>query len=172
MNNWEKIWEVIISDDTIKNEYRKTFLLNIFQSICSKANNELDYKKHILTLFRQSTCLTDTIKAIVERECKYELSDEDVEIMLPWFQAYRRKSDKRKSIPLALKQELYKKQNGLCAVCEQKLVKNWSEVHVDHIIPWVLVGDELENNYQVLCETCNKCKNSKIDYIFKKMIKL
>ena len=69
-------------------------------------------------------------------------------------------------------EELFKEQNGKCAVCGENLGDNWSIIHVDHIIPWALVGDELKDNYQVLCETCNESKSANTDYIFKNLIKL
>ena len=63
-------------------------------------------------------------------------------------------------------------QNGRCVVCGELFDKDLSKVHIDHIIPWMLVGDELKNNYQCLCETCNECKSAHTDYMFRNLIKL
>ncbi|MBR5553923.1 MAG: HNH endonuclease [Clostridia bacterium] len=32
--------------------------------------------------------------------------------------------------------------------------------HLDHIIPWDYVGDNLSDNYQMLCEICNTRKGT------------
>lgn len=34
------------------------------------------------------------------------------------------------------------------------------DFHVDHIVPWDYVGDELENNKRVLCAACNRKKSN------------
>ena len=52
-------------------------------------------------------------------------------------------------------------------ICGEPLGPVMAKIHVDHIIPWKLVGDELNDNYQALCETCNECKSARTDYIFK-----
>lgn len=36
---------------------------------------------------------------------------------------------------------------------------NVDDFHVDHIVPWDYVGDELENNKRVLCAACNRKKS-------------
>ena len=57
-------------------------------------------------------------------------------------------------------------------ICGCELGDNWSKIHVDHVVPWELVGDELENNFQDLCEKCNEEKNASTNYIFLRMIGL
>ena len=34
------------------------------------------------------------------------------------------------------------------------------DFHVDHIVPWDYVGDELKNNKRVLCAACNRKKSN------------
>jgi 5-methylcytosine-specific restriction endonuclease McrA len=49
------------------------------------------------------------------------------------------------------------RQNQRCAICGGLLVD--SEVHLDHIIPWYLVGDVPDgSNWQLLCASCNRGK--------------
>lgn len=162
----------LASDAQIRQEYEKSFMLNMFRKICVKMHNDEVYKAKIRTLFRESFDKKITTQIIIKREFDYDLIMDEADIMSAWFDAHFKKSNKRKAIPLSIKEELFKKQNGKCAVCGENLGDNWSIIHVDHIIPWALVGDELKDNYQVLCETCNESKSANTDYIFKNLIKL
>lgn len=172
MDYWDIIWDKIINDPSIKHEYRIAFLLNIFQKLCSKMNKNDEYRHHVFKLYRQSFDFKETTCIIIQKEYGIPLNEEDSTYISEWIEAYIKKESKRKMIPQSVKEELYKKQNGLCAACGQPLGDQWGNIHVDHIIPWVLVGDELKDNYQDLCETCNRCKSSKTDYIFKKLLYL
>ncbi len=169
---WDDIWNELVSNPNIKTEYNNAFLLNMFQKICSKMSKEEEYHRFVLHLFLQTKDTLSVTKSLIARECSYTLSDEEAIIVREWFDAYRKKKSKRAPISKSLKKELTDKQQGFCASCGQELGTDWSKIHVDHIIPWVLVGDELKNNYQVLCDTCNECKSSKTDFIFKSMINL
>lgn len=162
----------LATEEQIREEYQKSFMLNLFRKICVKMRNDSTYKAKIQNLFRESFNKNVTVQLIVRREFDYDLTKEEAEIMCKWFDAHFKKSNRRKSIPLSVKMELYKKQNGKCAVCGENLGADNSKIHVDHIIPWTLVGDELEDNYQDLCDTCNECKSASTDYIFKNLIKL
>lgn len=165
-------FEDLISDTTIKEEYKKTFLLNIFKKIIKMMKNDCTIENNVKTLFRQSTNKQVTTIAIIRNYLNYELTQDDATLMNTWFCAYFSKSNRRKSFSDDFKQELYLKQRGLCAVCGEPLDKNISKNHIDHIIPWILVGDELPNNYQYLCSFCNESKSCHTDYIFKRLLKL
>lgn len=162
----------LASDEQIRQEYQKTFLLNMFRKICVKMNNDESYQRKVRTLFLQSHNHSQTTQILVAKLFDYELSLEEACTMSVWFEAYLRKSNRRKPIPMSVKYDLHKRQQGRCMVCGEALGSDWSKIHIDHIIPWVLVGDELLDNYQALCDTCNQCKSSSTDYIFKNMIKL
>lgn len=164
--------EKLASDEQIRQEYQKSFMLNMFRKVCVKMNKDDAYRTKIRNLYLQSHDRALTTRIIIERVFDYELSLEEATIMSEWFSAYMRKSSKRKNLPLSLKIELYNKQKGRCMVCGEELGDDWSKIHIDHIIPWALVGDELQDNYQDLCDTCNQCKSSSTDFIFKNMIKL
>ncbi len=165
--------EELAASEEVRQEYKKAFLLNMFQKICVRMERNPQFKAKVKNLFRQSYDKCDTVSAIIRNELKYdELSSEDAAIMQMWFEANLRKTSRRKVIPQEVKERLYKSQNGKCVVCGEELGNDWSKIHVDHIIPWKLVGDELADNYQDLCETCNECKSARIDYLFKNLIKL
>ena len=164
--------EQIATTEQIKTEYKKTFLLNLFQKICIKMNKILEYRNKNLKLLRQSHDNIETTKIIIKKEFNYDLDEEEALIIHKWLLTYFKKSLSRKKFSQEIKNSLYEKQNGKCPICGECLGDEWSKIHVDHIIPWVLVGDELDDNYQLLCDICNQCKSSRTDYIFKNLIGL
>lgn len=164
--------EDIATIEHIKEEYKKTFLLNLFQKLCVRMNKDAEYHKKVLTLYRQSVDVFKTTAIIVKKAFNYDLTEEDSKTIHKWLSAYFKKTATRKKIKEEIKTQLYTEQNGRCIICGEKLGTEWSRIHVDHIIPWVLVGDELEDNYQLLCDTCNQCKSSRTDYVFKSLIGL
>ncbi len=164
--------EPMTTTEQIKEEYRKTFLLNIFKKLCKKMNKDSQYRNKTLKLFRQSYDTIETTQIIVKKEFNCDLDKEESLKIHKWLTAYFKKSPSRKIIPQETKFYLYEKQKGLCVICGESLGNIWSEIHVDHIIPWVLVGDELDDNYQLLCDTCNQCKSSRTDYIFNSLLGL
>ena len=172
IDSWEQLWNKLSSDQSIMEEYRIAFLLNLFQKVCSKMEDDVEYRKHVNKLFLQSFSRLNTTKEIICDATSVLLPDDDVRIIDKWFDAYRKKKSVRKAIPNSIKSKLYSKQKGRCEVCGIELGNDWRKIHVDHIIPWKLVGDELEDNYQLLCSTCNECKSAKTDYLFKSLINL
>ncbi len=164
--------EELASDETIKKEYKKSLLLNIFKKLVVMMKRDDTMKLKVRKLFLQTTDAEMTTKIIVSKYFNFDLSKEDAHTMFQWINAHFNKQPKRKIISLDFKEKLYRLQNGKCAVCGEDLGEDLSKIQVDHIIPWVLVGDELENNYQCLCQTCNECKSAHTDYIFKKLINL
>lgn len=172
LQSWEEIWKVMVSSEEAKEEYRKAFLLNMFQKLVARMNVDSKYKNHIMALYRQTSDVKEVTRVIYLREFDYKLEENEIQLLTHWMNAYRRKHSSRKSISTEVKRLLCEKQGNRCEICNQPLGDISSKIHVDHIIPWVLVGDELEDNFQVLCDTCNECKSSKTDYIFKSLIKL
>lgn len=162
----------LATDEQIREEYQKSFMLNMFRKICVKMKNDNAYKTKLQTLFRETFDKSITTKSIIKKEFDYDLSNAEAKTMQLWFDAHFKRSSHRKTIPLSVKKKLFENQHGKCAVCGESLGEDWSKIHIDHIIPWTLVGDELEDNYQNLCETCNECKSASTDYIFKNLIKL
>ncbi|MDD3831264.1 MAG: HNH endonuclease [Clostridia bacterium] len=164
----------LMNNESIKKEYKITVLLTMFKKLCIKMKNNPSYQMKVQNLFRQTHDKCITARLITEQEFGIALSDEESQTMSIWLNANLRKKNQRNAsyTSLSAKKELYKKQEGICAACGEQLGTEWSRIHVDHIVPFVLVGDELENNYQVLCETCNECKSAKVNYVFSKMIKI
>ncbi len=169
-----KSLDCILDQPDVRDLYKRTLLLSIFKKICVKMNNDSGYKSKIHTLFRETFDPIITVKRIIEQECDTSLEREELAILLPWFVAHLRKKPQRNPsfTNISAKKALYEKQNGICASCGEPLGTQWNKIHVDHIIPFMLVGDELEDNYQALCSTCNECKSNKTDFLFQKLIKL
>lgn len=164
--------EELASNEEIKEEYRRTFLLNILQKFVGRMRREDTYRLHVNNLYKQSTDKVITSKVILNNDFKYDATESDAVLFNRWVTAHLKKTDRRKGFSDSFKKELFEKQKGICAVCGEALGTDFSKIHVDHIIPWTLVGDELEDNYQYLCSTCNECKSCHTDYIFKNLIKL
>ena len=161
----------IFDQELIGIEYHKMELLRILEMFCGDLK-DVGFQTKIRSFYRGTFDNVSTTKAIVSKEYKKEISDEDAELMTKWIMARLRKKTQRNSIPDSVKIELKNRQNSKCNICGADLGDSLADIHVDHIIPWVLVGDELENNYQDLCKDCNLKKNKQIDYMYKKLVKL
>ena len=153
-------------DEKVCAEYERAFLLNIFTQMCDMIKKDKNYKRQIMRMLRESPNFSYTFGLFIEREFDVELSDAEINLICTWMRANLAKMTSRKEIPKSEKERLYVQQGGKCAICQKELGDDWSKIHVDHIIPWDYVGDELAYNYQDLCETCNFEKGNNITYTF------
>lgn len=62
------------------------------------------------------------------------------------------------TLSIDIRSKLFKLQNGLCNGCACDLVPGF---HLDHIVPLVRGGLNVNSNVQLLCPTCNLSKGSK-----------
>lgn len=62
---------------------------------------------------------------------------------------------------VAVVQELYRSQNGLCAICSQPLSP--ADMDVDHKIPFSYGGGNERKNIQVAHTSCNRSKQAQVD---------
>ncbi len=164
--------EQMLMDDAVKEEYRRAFLLNVFRKLCSKMQKNNSVRDEIRVLFRQTYDPTNTTKLIVRKYIGCDLDDIESAMIEKWIRAHFNKNNRRMPISNNTKERLFAIQQGCCRLCGEPLGKDWSMIHVDHIIPWSLVGDELDDNYQLLCSTCNESKSASTDYVFKQLLKL
>ena len=104
----------------------------------------------------------------MKRYCGINLPEKDNLIMTEWIYDYLSKKDARASVPKERKTALLEKQSYCCACCGISI--DLANSHYDHDIPWTFVGDELENNYQMLCSYCNEHKSSRPYYMLKRKI--
>lgn len=156
--------------DTIKfmKLTHQTLLQFILESICHKINSDPQSRKKVFTKYYQSRNDCTVAQKIAYEICGIKLPPKDLLWLNKCILANLKKREKRKLISLQEKKDLLDKQNYKCACCNKDITLNNS--HYDHIVPWNLVGDELEDNYQMLCTYCNEHKNSSIYYMFKRQI--
>lgn len=70
----------------------------------------------------------------------------------------------RKTIPLTVRHNIFKRDNYTCIKCGQSPAKNPTnvELEVDHILPVARGGNNDVENLQTLCRKCNQGKKDKI----------
>ena len=143
----------------------KTMMLFILEDVCRIVK---DKRNQIVREYQKSSNNDLVTKRIVKMYCGVELPSNDTSIMTQWIINFLTKMDKRASISKEKKMELLKEQCYLCACCGTRIDLNNS--HCDHDIPWTFVGDELDDNYQMLCTYCNEHKSSRPYYMLKRKI--
>ena len=171
MDSFDSVWSQLMGNmDEFKKEYKTAFLLKKYESFVSMMNGDVGFERKIRDLYIQSYDKVNTTKLIAERYLFLELSEEDANFFWKLINAYLNKKVYRCEIDIMEKRKIYNKQEGKCAICcsEEKI----SKMHVDHDVPWKMVGDELDDNYQLLCEKCNLKKGSKVVYKLMNIMKL
>lgn len=139
----------------------------ILQGICEKMKKDDDFFLRMKRLYFSMDELSATEK-LIYTSYKLVLPKDDLEWMNKCIIAYFKKKDTRKSIDYSERKALLEVQNYKCAVCKTALTLG--EAHIDHIIPWDYVGDELENNLQALCSDCNLHKSNHVANTVKNII--
>ena len=132
---------------------------NLLRIICKKMKADKDLYLKVKKMFFSTSDLSAT-KKVVKRLCDCQLSEDDLLWMNMCIKAFLDKNNKRAVISEELKKQLLEKQQCRCAICGDMIDR--SSVHVDHIIPWDYVGDELKDNYQALCPDCNLHKSNHV----------
>ena len=131
----------------------------LLKIVCEKLKKEPSFFSWAKKVF----FATDNLKAtriVVEKACKCQLSEDDILWMQICIKAFFSKSGTRRQIPMEEKKRLLEIQGNRCAICGCEItIQN---MHVDHIIPWDYVGDQLNDNYQGLCENCNLSKSNHV----------
>lgn len=148
-------------------EIKKTIHLEHFKQFCYLFSSATD-KQKLRNIFYFSSCKVKTTINMFQNEMKIVLTEDEAKYMLELIQAYLNKSTFRKKVDNFVRNELLVKQNHKCAICSCYMDNN---AHLDHIIPFKYVGDELKNNYQLLCPNCNRIKNVNMDYQLKYLIR-
>ncbi len=157
----EKVLDILvmngIDESLFYQKMHRTLLLGVFEAICKdiKKKNAKAIEKE---KFRKHSDKIVATKNIVKRYVGCYLSDEDYEELKTLLIAYFRAGEPRKKYDADFRECLIHKQGGRCAICQTDISSRTS--HLDHIVPWDYVGDVLDENYQMLCETCNERKGT------------
>jgi 5-methylcytosine-specific restriction endonuclease McrA len=149
-----------INEEILYDALHKDILESVLSEICEymKANDSsyISMKK----IYYRSTNDIDAIRQIVRNICRLSLPEQDLEWLNNCVKAFMKKKPHRKQLSNAFRQELWNKQGKKCRICGKEILAN--DGHIDHIVPWDYVGDELVNNYQVLCSDCNLHKSNHV----------
>ena len=146
----------------------QSLLLFVLEEVCQKLKYDPALKAQVRSEFRKTKDHTKVCLKLVEKICGTMLTDSDGLIISTWIQAFFKKGNTRKLPSFSEKQRLLSTQGNRCACCNQPLTPEAG--HYDHIIPWDYVGDELPNNYQMLCSYCNEHKSNNVYYLLKRQV--
>lgn len=157
----EKIEEILslngIDQQSFNQKVYQTLILGVFEVVCKemkKQNARIIEKEN----FRKHKNKAIAAKLIVQRYTGCQLPGDAYIFMADLLSAYFRTGAPRKTFDDSFRKDLTSKQKFQCAICKRRITS--SSGHVDHIIPWDYVGDNLKDNYQMLCETCNERKGT------------
>jgi len=108
--------------------------------------------------FKDETFDTDKI----EKETAQLILDDDVtnkKGIYPYILTRNEKYLNIRAFTPAMKQKVYEKQKGKCAICKKEFPLK--EMEADHITPWHEGGKTDEENCQLLCKEDNRRKSGK-----------
>lgn len=156
------------SDELFYNCLHQTMLIFVLEDLCKVMKNDPETRTDIMKEYYR---IKDNIKAtdkIVRSYCGTRLPEEDLQWINKCLLANLKKRAKRVIVSDQKKEVLLISQQYKCACCGDTI--NLKNSHYDHIVPWDFVGDELENNYQMLCSYCNEHKSASTYYMLKRQI--
>ena len=163
-----------INEEVLYDALHKDILESILSEICEYMKADDSSYISVKKIYHRNINDIDAIKQIVQNVCHLSLPEQDLEWLNKCVKAFMKKKPHRKQFSNALRQELWNKQDKRCRICGKEILAE--DGHIDHIVPWDYVGDELDNNYQVLCPDCNLHKSNHValailSLIFSKMKK-
>ena len=157
-----------INEEVLYDALHKDILESILSEICQSMKvNDSSYISIKKIYYRNANDI-DAIKQIVKNICHLSLPQNDLEWLNKCVKAFMKKKPHRQQFPNALRQELWNKQGKKCRICGKEILAE--EGHIDHVVPWDYVGDELEGNYQLLCSDCNLHKSNHVALAVRSLI--
>jgi 5-methylcytosine-specific restriction endonuclease McrA len=149
-----------IDVEVLYDALHKDILESILSEVCEYMKASDSSYILVKKIYYQSTSDIDAIKRVVRNICHISLPEQDYKWLNDCIKAFMKKKPHRKQISDSLRLALWNKQGHTCCVCGKEI--RAQDGHVDHIVPWDYVGDELENNYQLLCSDCNLHKSNHV----------
>lgn len=149
-----------IDEGVLYDALHKDILESVLSEICEYMKvNDSSYIS-VKKIYYRSTNNIDAIRQIVRNVCRLSLPEQGLEWLNNCVKAFMKKKPHRKQLSNDLRKDLWEKQGKKCRICGKEILAE--DGHIDHIVPWDYVGDELANNYQVLCSDCNLHKSNHV----------
>lgn len=157
----------MLQEEKLRKSIQEVILLSMFKSFCEK-NSSVPSQQRLRNIYQYSPNPIETTRNLINNELGERISVDDATKLYPLLLAFLKKNPVRKPIADLVKYNLLKKQDNKCSICGNPIDVH---AHADHIVPFKYVGDELENNLQMLCSDCNLKKNASIDYQIRFLLK-
>lgn len=147
-----------IDNKTFEEKLYNTLILGVFEVICKDIKKNGNKTEEKVRFMKYSNDKIAATKNIVKRYVGCTLSENEYIKLSELLIAFFRAGTPRKNFDNSFRENLIRQQNCKCAICGKNISSHDS--HLDHIVPWNYVGDNLDNNYQMLCEICNTRKGT------------
>ncbi len=156
-----------IEESVFLEKLYRALLLSVFEVVCKEIKKQgvKTMEKENFRKFKNKVIPT---RGIVARYAGCQLPDEDYAEMARLLTAFFRTGSPRKKFQDDYREQLIKRQAGQCAICHAPITAKGA--HLDHIVPWEYVGDNLEDNYQMLCGICNQRKGTAAYFEFSMLL--
>lgn len=153
--------------EAVYGEIHRLVLMWGLQALCRRMKKEPDVRKRVLDIYRRNRDDVYAAEQIAEKYLGICLPQEDARWMNRCLLAHFGRDGRRQAVSQEKKTAQIARQHGVCACCGAPVTAQ--KGHYDHVVPWELVGDGLDENYQVLCPRCNGEKSSSVDYMAKRL---
>lgn len=151
----------LVDKQEFLSELYETLMLSAFSALIKEIEIDNAWMK-VRERFHSFPDHVHLTKLLVNKYIGGKFRPKDYEYLTKLLDAHLRKRSTRKQYDQELKSRILLSQNEKCSICGRSI--SIEDAELDHIIPWSLVGDELEGNLQMLCIRCNRRKSSTIDY--------
>ena len=157
-----------INEEVLFDALHKDILESILSEICEYMKEDDSSYISMRKIYYRSVDDIDAVKQIVRNVCHLSLPKQDLEWLNKCVKAFMKKKLYRKQLSNELRMELWIRQGKKCCICGKEFLAE--DGHIDHMVPWDYVGDELDNNYQVLCSDCNLHKSNYVALAVRSLI--
>lgn len=156
-----------INKSKVKDIFYKEIMNEVFILFFNALKNENKKEKLKDSLRKSQNRYAENIvyKNFISQVTPLDLNDEDYSYIITLLKASLNRLEQRVSLSDEERREILGNQNNQCVFCGKKITNLHDDCHIDHIIPFYYTGDELTDNYQALCSSCNEEKGSKVSFL-------